>query len=64
MSSNIRQHMIAVFQIIQAVARQEFKEIALVIGISKISVHCHQQAIERRNQNPESTWWKAEAGSA
>ncbi len=32
--------------------------------MSKSSVQRHQQAIERRDQYPESAWWETEAGSA
>ena len=60
----MRQRGINVFQAIQADASQGVQAVASVIGISKSSVHRHQQAIERRNQHPESSWWETEAGSA
>ena len=64
MSLTIRQRGVKVFQAIQADASQGVQAVASVIGISKSSVHRHQQAIERRNQHPESSWWETEAGSA
>ena len=64
MGSTIRQRGIEVFQAIQADASQGVQAIASALGISKSSVHRHQQGIERRNQHPESTWWETEAGSA
>lgn len=64
MSPTIRQRGKKVFQAIQSEASQGVETIASAIGISKSSVHRHQQAIERRHQYPESAWWETEAGSA
>lgn len=43
--------------------KQSIRAIADATGLSKSSVHRHQQAIERRNQYPESAWWETEVGS-
>ncbi len=37
--------------------------IAAALGISKSSVHRHQQGILRRQQDAESGWWETTAGS-
>ena len=64
MSLTIRQRCQAVAQClhdhkgIQGIAR-----IAALTGLSKSSVHRHQQAIARRNQYPESLWWETQPGS-
>jgi hypothetical protein len=64
MSLTIRDRGIKAFQATQERAGQGLEAIASAIGVSKSSVHRHQQGIERRNQYPESTWWETEAGSA
>ena len=38
-------------------------KIAAATGLSKSSVHRHQQAIAHRNQHPESLWWETKTGS-
>lgn len=47
---------------IQSHVEQSVRAIAAVTGVNKSSVHRHQQAIERRNQHPESDWWETEKG--
>jgi hypothetical protein len=41
---------------------QTIRRIATTTGISKSSVHRHRQAIKRRHQYPESSFWETEAG--
>jgi len=64
MNPTIRERGKKVFQAVQENPAQGIPAIASATGISKSSVHRHQQAIERRNQYPESEWWETEAGSA
>jgi hypothetical protein len=64
MSQTIRERGQKVFQAVKEKPAQGIQAIASATGISKSSVHRHQQAIERRNQHPESEWWETEAGSA
>jgi hypothetical protein len=63
MSLTIRERGQKVFQASQDKTWQSLEAIASATGISKSSVHRHQQATERRNQYPESEWWETEAGS-
>jgi hypothetical protein len=60
MRPTIRERGQKVFQIIK---EQSAPGLA-AMGVSKSSVHRHQQAIARRNQYPESKWWETAAGSA
>lgn len=64
MSQTIRQRGQKIFQAVKEKSLPGIEAIASATGISKSSVHRHQQAIERRNQYPESEWWETEAGSA
>ena len=48
---------------VEANVRQTLRKIAVTTGISKSSVHRHRQAINRRNQYPESSFWETAAGS-
>jgi hypothetical protein len=63
MSLTIRERGQKVFQASKDKTWQSLEAIASATGISKSSVHRHQQATERRNQYPESEWWETEAGS-
>jgi hypothetical protein len=64
MRPTIRERGQKVFQIGKAKSAPGIAAIAGATGLSKSSVHRHQQAIERRNQYPESEWWETAAGSA
>jgi len=64
MSHTIRKRGKQVFQAIKEKSCQGIAAIAWATGMTKSSVHRHQQAIERRNQYPESAFWESEAGSA
>lgn len=64
MSHTIRERGKQVFQAIKEKSCQGIAAIASATGMTKSSVHRHQQAIERRNQYPESEFWESEAGSA
>jgi len=44
--------------------KQTVRKLAEIIAGSKSSVHRSNQAMERRNQHPESYLWETEAGSA
>jgi hypothetical protein len=61
MNSTIRERGTTVFQAVQANPRQGIQAMAAATGIPISSVHRHQQAIQRRAQHPESTWWGTEA---
>lgn len=63
MSHTIRERGKQVFQAIKEKSCQGIAAIASATGMTKSSVHRHQQAIERRNQYPESAFWESEAGS-
>ena len=62
MGITIRERGQKVADCIQSHVKQNVRAIATVTGLSKSSVHRHQQAIERRNQHPESDWWESERG--
>ncbi len=64
MKPTIRERGQKVFQIVKEQSVTGVAAIAAATGIAKSSVHRHQQAIERRNQYPESEWWETAAGSA
>lgn len=42
--------------------KRSIRQIAAATGIAKSSVHRHEQALERRNQHPESGLWELESG--
>lgn len=63
MSITIRQRCQAVAQCIYEQGVQGIQAIATATGLSKSSVHRHQQAITCRNQYPESLWWETPIGS-
>jgi len=42
-----------VFQVLASLGQQTVRAIAQAIGVSKSSVHRHQQAMARRHQYPE-----------
>ena len=60
---SIRERSQKVAACVEANVRQTLRKIAVTTGISKSSVHRHQQAIKRRNQYPESSFWETTAGS-
>ena len=64
MSLTIRERSQKVADCIKTNAKQGIESISAAIGISKSSVHRHQQAIARRNQYPESELWETATGSA
>jgi len=43
-------------------AKQSIRQVAQQTGLSKSSVHCLKQAMERRDKPPESWWWETESG--
>ena len=43
-------------------ATQSVRQLAQQTGLSKSSVHRLQQAMERRNNHPESWFWETEEG--
>lgn len=63
MTLTIRERSQKVADCIKTNAKQGLESIAAAIGLSKSSVHRHQQAIARRNQYPESGLWETAAGS-
>jgi hypothetical protein len=44
--------------------RQSIRAMAEALGMSKSSVHRHQRALQRRQQQPESALWESPAGAA
>ena len=54
----LRQRSQQVFEAIKQGGKRSIRKIAEATGIAKSSVHRHQQAIERRNQYPESGFWE------
>ena len=43
-------------------AKQSIRQVAQQTGLSKSSVHRLKQAMERRDNHPESWWWETEEG--
>src|SRR2546425_11296297 len=43
-------------------AKQSIRQVAHQTGLSKSSVHRLKQAMERRDNHPESWWWETEEG--
>jgi DNA-binding IclR family transcriptional regulator len=60
----IRERAQKVFQALSDVKKLSIRGIAQAMGLSKSSVHRHQQAMARRNQYPESGLWESQAGAA
>ncbi|UJB71374.1 FlxA-like family protein (plasmid) [Acaryochloris sp. 'Moss Beach'] len=63
MSLTIRERCQAVTDCLFEQGVKGIAKIAAATGLSKSSVHRHQQAIARRNQYPESLWWETQTGS-
>ncbi|MEO1390009.1 MAG: hypothetical protein AAFV85_21955 [Cyanobacteria bacterium J06634_6] len=63
MTLSIRERSQKVAACIKENVEQRIRGITATTGISKSSVHRHQQAIERRNQYPESSFWETAAGN-
>ena len=63
MSLSIRERSQKVAACIKENVEQTLRGITATTGISKSSVHRHRQAIKRRNQYPESSFWETAAGS-
>ena len=62
MPLNIRERSQKVADCIKTNTRQTLRGIAAATGIHQSSVYRQQQAIKRRNQHPESSFWETEAG--
>jgi Family of unknown function (DUF6399)/Stage III sporulation protein D len=62
MLPNIRERSQKVADYLQNHTKAGIETIAQAIGVSKSSVHRHQQAISDRNQYPESALWETEVG--
>ena len=63
MSHTIRERGKKVFKACKEKSCQRLEAIVRATGMSKSSVHRHQQGLKRRNQYPESEFWESEAGS-
>jgi|SRR5579883_877914 len=63
MKLNIRERCQKVFQALTSPGQLTVRAIAKAIGVSKSSVHRHQQAIARRSQHPESGLWESPVGA-
>ena len=55
---------VVIFKAIREHGKQSIRSLADHTGLSKSSVHRHQQAIDRRDRYPESSLWETEAGRA
>lgn len=62
MSLTIRERCSAVFKCLQEEGVKSIRAISEATGLSKSSVGRHKQAIARRAQYPESSWWETEVG--
>ena len=62
MLSNIRERSQKVADYLHNHAKAGIETIAQATGLSKSSVHRHQQGISERNQYPESALWETEVG--
>ncbi len=62
MPLNIRERSQKVANCIKTNTRQTLKSLAAATGLHPSSVYRHQQAIERRNQYPESNFWETDVG--
>lgn len=62
MSLTIRERGQKVFNCLQKEGAKTIRAIAKTTGLSKSSVGRHQQAIARRHQHPESSWWETPEG--
>jgi hypothetical protein len=64
MKLTIRERTQKVLQLLSSQPNLSLRGIAQAIGMSKSSVHRHQQTSSRRNQHPESQLWETPAGAA
>jgi Family of unknown function (DUF6399) len=64
MKFNIREQAQKVFQIVSEHSQKSVRAIAKATGLSKSTVHRHQQSRAGRNQYPESELWESPAGGA
>ncbi|MEM9092465.1 MAG: DUF6399 domain-containing protein [Cyanobacteria bacterium P01_F01_bin.53] len=62
MSLNIRERSQKVAKCIKTKTVQTLKSISATTGLHPSSVHRHRQAIARRHQYPESSFWETEVG--
>lgn len=62
MRLNLRERCQKVFQVCSTKGHRTIRDLAPVTGISKSSVHRHQQAMKRRQQ-PESGLWERPVGA-
>ncbi|MGB7084722.1 MAG: hypothetical protein WBD47_04155 [Phormidesmis sp.] len=63
MTLSIRERSQKVAACIEQNVEQTIRGISATTGISKSSAHRHRQAIQRRNQHPESSFWETAADS-
>jgi hypothetical protein len=63
MPHTIRERGEKVMQALGQGGRPTIRAMAQVLGMSKSSVHRHQQALQRRRQHPESELWESVAGA-
>ena len=55
---------IVIFNAIRAYGKQSIRSLADRTGLSKSRVHRHLQAMDRRDRDPESSFWETPAGRA
>ena len=63
MPHTIRERCQKVMQALDQGGTQTLRTLAQALGMSKSSVHRHQQALQRRQQHPESGLWESPAGA-
>jgi len=64
MSLTIRERCQKVAKCLQKEGVKTIRAITSATGLSQSSVSRHKQAIARRDQHPESSWWETEAGGS
>ena len=62
MTSTIRERRQQVVEFLKTQGQATIRAIAEATGLSRSSVHRHQQSIERAEQHPESGWWESAVG--
>ena len=62
MSQTIRERSLKVADCIKTQTSATLQSISTLTGIHRSSVYRHRQAIARRNQHPESSFWESEVG--
>ncbi|MEL7350993.1 MAG: hypothetical protein AAF171_25455 [Cyanobacteria bacterium P01_A01_bin.116] len=62
MSPNIRERSLKFADCIKTQTCATLESISAITGIHRSSVYRHRQAMARRNQHPESSFWESDVG--